>query len=136
LRVGRAYMDANREGMEWLLRYCADHGVPTQRQDAYSYAATPEGTKLVEREVRAARRLGLDVTLTTADELPFPTYGAARLANQAQLNPMDVLAELTADVRRHGGVIYENTRLTRARAGDPITVATSRGTLLAGKLIL
>src|SRR5690554_6702545 len=136
LRVGRAYMDANREGMEWLLRYCADHGVPTQSRDAYSYASTPEGTKLVEREVRAARRLGVDISLTTANELPFPTYGAARLANQAQLNPMDVLAQLAADVQKHGGVIYENTRLTRARAGNPTTVTTSNGTLLAGRLIL
>jgi glycine/D-amino acid oxidase-like deaminating enzyme/nitrite reductase/ring-hydroxylating ferredoxin subunit len=137
LRVGRAYMDANREGMEWLLRYCADHGVPTQRHDAYSYASTPEGTKLVEREVRAARRLGLDVSMTTANELPFPTYGAARLANQAQLNPMDVLAQLAADVRKHGGAVYENTRLTRARVGRPSTVVTtSRGDLRAGRLIL
>lgn len=136
LRVGRAYMEANREGKEWLLRYCDDHGVPTQRHDAYSYASTPEGTKLVAREVRAARRLGLDVTMSTTLELPFPTYGAARLADQAQLNPMDVLAELAADIRRHGGVIYENTRITRARAGNPTTVTTSRGTILAGRLIL
>src|SRR5690554_3410671 len=34
LRVGRAYMEGNREGMEWLLRYCADHGIPTQKRDA------------------------------------------------------------------------------------------------------
>lgn len=137
LRVGRAYVEANREGMEWLLRYCADHGIPTQRRDAYSYAGTPSGRTLVEREVRAARRLGLDVTLTTADELPFPTYGAARLANQAQVNPMDVLAELATDVQAHGGVIYEETRLTGARVSQPTAlVATSRGELRARRLIL
>src|SRR5690554_450426 len=79
LRVGRAYVEANREGMEWLLRYCDDHGVPAQRRDAYTYAGTPEGTRKVEREFRAARRLGLDAEMADADELPYPTYGAVRL---------------------------------------------------------
>ncbi|MHA6694706.1 FAD-dependent oxidoreductase [Homoserinimonas sp. A520] len=136
LRVGRAYVEANREGMEWLLRYCDDHGIPTQRRDAYSYAGTPDGARVVERELRAARRLGLDATMAAADELPYRTYGAVRLADQAQINPMDVLAELANDVQARGGVIHEHTRLTRARAGDPTVVGTSRGDLLAGKLIL
>ena len=136
LRVGRAYVEANREGMEWLLRYCDDHGIPTQRRDAYSYAGTPGGARVVERELRAAQRLGLDATMATADELPYATYGAVRLAGQAQVNPMDVLAELANDVQAHGGVIYEHARLTRARAGDPTLVDTSRGELHAGKLIL
>jgi glycine/D-amino acid oxidase-like deaminating enzyme/nitrite reductase/ring-hydroxylating ferredoxin subunit len=136
LRVGQAYVEANREGMEWLLRYCDDHGVPAQRRDAYTYAGTPEGTRKVERELRAARRLGLDVEMVDADELPYPTYGAVRLAGQAQVNPMDVLAELANDVQAHGGVIYEHTRLTAAKAGDPTLVVTSRGSLRAGKLIL
>ncbi|HEU4806955.1 MAG TPA: FAD-dependent oxidoreductase [Homoserinimonas sp.] len=136
LRVGRAYVEANREGMEWLLRYCDDHGIPTQRRDAYSYAGTPDGTRVIERELRAARRLGLDATTADAEELPYPTYGAVRLADQAQINPMDVLAELARDVRAHRGVIYEHTRLTRARAGNPSTVDTSRGELFADRLIL
>ncbi|MEX1079418.1 MAG: FAD-dependent oxidoreductase [Homoserinimonas sp.] len=137
LRVGRAYLESNREGMEWLLRYCRDNGIPVQRRDAYSYAGTPGGTKLVEREARAARRLGLDAIMTTADELPYPSYGAVRLADQAQINPMDVLARLATDVQEHGGVIYERTALTGAHAGKlTTTVTTARGRLLASQLIL
>jgi glycine/D-amino acid oxidase-like deaminating enzyme/nitrite reductase/ring-hydroxylating ferredoxin subunit len=137
LRVGRAYVEANREGMEWLLRYCDDHGIPTQRRDAYSYAGTPSGRKVVEREVRAAQRLGVDATLATADELPFPTYGAARLANQAQINPMDVLAEMAVDLQEHGGVIFEQTRLMRVRVDNPTSLlTTSRGELRADRLVL
>ena len=37
--VAAAYVDANREGMEWLLRFCDDHGVPFQRRTAVTYAA-------------------------------------------------------------------------------------------------
>ncbi len=32
-KVVRAYVDGNREGMEWLLRFCEDHDVPVQRPD-------------------------------------------------------------------------------------------------------
>ena len=136
VRTARAYLDANREGMEWLLRYCHDHGVPFQRRDAFSYAGTSNGATSVEREFRAAQRLGLEVTMDGADELPYQTFGAVRLAGQAQLNPMDVLAELARDVREHGAVIYEHTALKDARTGDPTLVSTSRGQLLAGRLIL
>src|ERR1700712_5809678 len=38
-KVGRAYVEANREGMDWLLRFCADHGVEGQRRSAVTYAA-------------------------------------------------------------------------------------------------
>ena len=31
-KVAGAYVDANREGMEWLLRFCEDHGVAVQRR--------------------------------------------------------------------------------------------------------
>lgn len=136
LRTARAYVEANREGMQWLLRYCDDHGIPTQRRDAYSYAGTPDGVTAVQRELQAARRLGLEATADDAAELPFRTYGAVRLAEQAQLNPMDVLAELARDLRSHGAVIFEHTRLVRARAGDPNRLTTSRGELTAGRLIL
>ena len=37
--VASAYLDANREGMEWLLRFGDDHGVAVQRRDAVTYAA-------------------------------------------------------------------------------------------------
>ena len=136
LRNAKAYVEANREGMEWLLRYCNDHGIPAQRRDAYSYAGTEDGVVAVRRELRAARRLGLNATEDAADELPFKTYGALRLANQAQINPMDVLAALAADVRRHGGVIHEGVRVQGVRAGTPVFVETNRGVFLAEKLVL
>ncbi|MCU1518172.1 MAG: FAD-dependent oxidoreductase, partial [Pseudarthrobacter sp.] len=39
-----AYVEANREGQAWLLRYLDERGVPYQRRDAYTYAATAQGT--------------------------------------------------------------------------------------------
>ena len=47
--VVEAYVEANLEGQEWLLRFCSDHGAPVQTRDAITYAST-------ESEVKSARR--------------------------------------------------------------------------------
>jgi glycine/D-amino acid oxidase-like deaminating enzyme/nitrite reductase/ring-hydroxylating ferredoxin subunit len=135
-RTAQAYVDGNREGMNWLVRYCEEHGVAVQRRDAYSYAATADGLTRVGEEYLASSSLGLDVRRVGALDVPFPTFGAVVLANQAQFDPMDVLAALARDFRKHGGIICEGVRVTRAHAGSPTVVTTTSGVVRAEYLIL
>jgi len=60
-RVARAYLEANREGQAWLLRFCEDHGVPFERRDAVTYAPDRRSLDSARSEHEAARHLGLDV---------------------------------------------------------------------------
>ncbi len=136
LKNAQAYVDGNREGMEWLLRYCAEHGVPVERRDAVTYAGTPAGGARVEEEYQAARMLGLDVTRDALLDTPFATHGAVRLANQAQFDPMDVLTALAVDLRRHGGRIVEGVRVLGVRASSPAQVRTTLGTVRGRRVVL
>ena len=136
VKTARAYVDGNREGMEWLLRYCLQHGVAVQRRDAFSYASTPAGVDRVEEEFRAGRSLGLDVTRDYALDVPFPSFGAVRLADQAQFDPMDVLAALARDFRSHGGQLIEETRVRSVRPAEPTRVSSDRGAVFGDKVIL
>ena len=43
--------------------------------------------------------------MTDAVELPFPSYAAVCLPGQLQFNPVDVLAALTEELRRAGGLV-------------------------------
>ena len=70
--VAAAYLDGNRAGQQWLRTYCAEHEIPTEQRDAYTYAGTPAGASAVRREFDIARRLGLPVQMTDAVELPTP----------------------------------------------------------------
>jgi glycine/D-amino acid oxidase-like deaminating enzyme/nitrite reductase/ring-hydroxylating ferredoxin subunit len=106
------YVEANREGQQWLLRYCAEHGVPTEACAAVTYAQTPAATEAVRREYEACRTAGLDVEWVDDLDVPFETHGAVRLPDQAQVDPVAVLAALTADALDHGVAIFENTRVT------------------------
>ncbi|MEF2975847.1 FAD-dependent oxidoreductase [Subtercola sp. YIM 133946] len=114
--ITQAYVDSNRAAQQWMLDYTSARGVAVQLRDAISYAGTPDGTETVEREYRVARSVGLDVRLRDELDLPFPMFGAVVLPEQAQFDPMHVLAALAADVRELGGVIVEGARVTGVRA--------------------
>jgi glycine/D-amino acid oxidase-like deaminating enzyme len=134
--IVQAYVDANLEGLAWMSRYADDHGIPIQRKDAVSYAATREGVPTVDREYEIAKAVGLPVRKATDLGVPFETHAAVVLPDQAQFDPMDVLATLAADVRAHGGRIFEGVRVQRAKAGDPVQVFTNKGTLRAAHLLV
>ncbi|WP_433662560.1 FAD-dependent oxidoreductase [Nocardia sp. CA-128927] len=129
----RAYVDANREGQQWLLRFCADHGIDTQRAAAFTYAQTPSGTARVEAELAACRVGGLDARWVDELELPFPTYGSVCVEDQAQFDPMAVLRGVADAAEAHGAVIFENTRVTGVK-GD--VVQTEHGDIRAGTVVL
>jgi glycine/D-amino acid oxidase-like deaminating enzyme/nitrite reductase/ring-hydroxylating ferredoxin subunit len=118
-RVAGAYVDANREGQQWLLRFCADHGVDVQRRPAVTYAAAPAERSRVSEEHRACRTLGLDASWHDVLDVPFPNHGAVVLPDQAQLDPVEALARLAEELRRHGGTLHQHHRVVRASLTDP-----------------
>lgn len=135
--VREAYVDANRQGMEWLLQFCEDHAVAYQRQDAVTFAAVPSEVRQVHDEHEAAQALGLPTRLVEDLDVPFPVYGATVLADQAQFDPWDVLAALVTQVRLHGGTVHEDCRVTGvSKAGDPVVTLESGQELRADRVVL
>ncbi len=110
-KVASAYLDANREGMEWLLRFCDDHGVPVQRRPTATYAADESEVSSVRDEHDAATSLGLDLAWHDTLDVPFPHRGGTVLADQAQFDPMDALAALVDQLRAHGGTLHQGLRV-------------------------
>ena len=136
-RVVSAYLDANREGQQWLLRFCEDHDVPFQTRDAVTYAADgTTGLRRARREHDAAVSLGLPVRWEEELPVPFPHAGATVLPDQAQLDSMDVLAALTQQVRAHGGVVVEGRRVVSvSRTGEP-TLTLQDGSQVRGQTVV
>ena len=131
-----AYVEANREGQSWLLRYLDEHHVPYQRRDAYTYATTAQGAERILEELGAATTAGLDVEYVSDARLPFPIQGALLLTDQAQINPMDVLDALLRDVRARGGSVVGGTRLRNVSGSGPLVVHTAQGTVTANDVVL
>lgn len=124
--LAAAYLDGNREGQAWLLRYCTDNGVAVQREDAYSYAQSPDGVDAAREELASAKLAGADAEWADDADVPFPFHGGARLRDQAQLDPMPLLDALVAEIVAHGGRIAQGTRVRRVfKLGSGVTVHAS-----------
>lgn len=123
----RAYIEGNREGMDWVLHHCRQHGVAVQREDAYTYAQSAKGVPSVRAELAACQAAGLPVTWEDDADVPFPYHGGVRLADQAQFDPMPFLDSLVVELRERGGRLVEHARVrsvssrgggVRARVND------------------
>ncbi|MGY4103188.1 FAD-dependent oxidoreductase [Nocardia sp. R16R-3T] len=132
------YVEANREGQQWLLHYCAEHSVPIQRVPALTYAQKKSEISAVRREYEATRAAGLATTLVEELDVPFPTHGAVRLDDQAQLDPMALLASLAADIEARGAPIFESSRAKGVHSGkhDQLVIETEHGDIVARTAIL
>lgn len=128
-RVVAAYAEGSAEGMDWLLRYCDSRGVPYQRREALTYATTAEGRDRVEAELAAARRAGVPVGWRRRTDLPLTVTGAIGLAEQAQVDPLDVLGALAEDVVARGGRIVEGVRVLGLHHGAAIGSRDGRAVL-------
>ena len=123
----RGYVTGNTEGRDWLLRYCADHGLDAQRQDDYAYAQQPDGVDTAKAVLAACREAGLDSAEWADDaDVPFPFHGGVRLPDQAQIDPVPVLATLVAELRGHGGTVLEGVRATAVNGTHPVRVTAER----------
>ncbi|WP_069161047.1 FAD-dependent oxidoreductase [Nocardia altamirensis] len=133
-----AYVEANRAGQQWLLRFCAEQGVAVQHAPAYTYAQSEAENATVRAEYDATRQAGLPTELLTEFDAPFPAHHAVRLADQAQLDPMALLAALAARVESHAAPIYESTRVRGVRRGrdGALVLDTEHGELGAGTVVL
>lgn len=126
--VAQSYVEANREGQGWLLRFCAENGVDVQSRDAITYAAS-SGKELQQArdEHEAAASLGLPVRWSEELPLPFSHAGGTILPDQAQFDPMDVLEVLARRFRAEGGTLVVGRRVVDvAKIGSP-TVRLDNG---------
>ncbi len=133
--VAAAYVDGNRAGMDWLLQFCAASQVPVQRRDAITYATDQRSVRQVRAEYRAARMLGLAPRWEAGfEELPYPTAGGVLVSDQAQFDPIQVLAALAAEARSLGVRIVQQQRVSGVRTHRIGLLAVQRVQTPAGAL--
>ena len=112
------YVAANRAGFDWLDQRRQDRGVDCawEERPAFTYAVHAASLPAIDREVDLLSVAGLDAEKTDPG-LPLPTAGSARLADQAQFDPVAFLHDLAAEVVELGGAVCEGVRVTGLRDG-------------------
>lgn len=136
--AARKYVEAGREGQAWLRRYCDDNGLLVEDRHATTYAGTRVGEVRARAELLAARTVGLEAEWTNDVELPFEVRGAVRMEDQFQVDAMELLSSLTADVVAAGAGLHEGARVTGVDRGEErVTLTTDGGAVVdAGRVVL
>lgn len=130
------YVAANRHAMTWLLELAADLDVPVQRADAVTFAGTAQQAGAVQREARLAASAGLAVRWQGRWDGPVENHGAALLPDQAQCDPVDLLAALVREVQDAGATVHEGRRLTHlSLAGRPEARLADGSSIRAGEVV-
>jgi glycine/D-amino acid oxidase-like deaminating enzyme/nitrite reductase/ring-hydroxylating ferredoxin subunit len=134
----RAYVDANRDGAEWLRAFIAEAGVPLSRRIAYSYAQSADGVEAVRAESAAAAEAGLPVRRVLPDEgsAPFPFVEAIALDDQAAIDPFALLVALANAFVGTGGTLHTHARVTRVHTVPRAAVDTAQGRVSADNVVL
>jgi nitrite reductase/ring-hydroxylating ferredoxin subunit len=134
----RAYVEANRAGMEWLTAFAESAGVTFTRRTDHSYAQGPDGAEIVRDQHAAAREAGLPTRMLAATTLPkttFPVAAAVALDDQVAIDPVAVVGALAAELIEAGGTLHTGVRATGTRA-IPGRVDTVSGPLFGDHIVL
>lgn len=126
--TARSYVEGNREGMEWVLHHCGNHGIDVQREDAYTYAQSARGVPSARAEWLACSAVGLPVTWDDRADVPFSYHGGVRLPEQAQFDPVPFLDSLVVELLDRGARLAEGARVRKvAGSGDGLRVHVNTG---------
>ncbi|WP_217178618.1 FAD-dependent oxidoreductase [Streptomyces sp. AC495_CC817] len=134
----RAYVDANRDGMQWLTAFAESSDVPYSTVTDHSYAQGPAGFDTLRAQYDAAREAGLPARMLSAAELPapFPLARAVALDDQATIDPVLVAQALARRLLASGGTLHDRIRVTAAHAAPDTRVETTAGPLFARHVVL
>ena len=107
------------------------------RVDGYLFLSPEHGEDMLDRELAAARRAGLNtVTKMSRAPLTFDTGPCLQFPNQGQFHPLKYLAGLAEAIEKAGSRIYTGTHAQRIAGGKPATVTTERGTVTADAVVV
>jgi glycine/D-amino acid oxidase-like deaminating enzyme/nitrite reductase/ring-hydroxylating ferredoxin subunit len=106
---------SHRAAIDCIESFVAREGVDCdfRRLDGYLVLGDGQSADLLEHELAAARRAGLDDVEHVGDIVlgVGPRRPALRFPRQGELHPMRYMAALASAIQREGGIIYTNARV-------------------------
>ena len=107
-----------------------------ERVNGYLFLAPSDEEELLDRELAAAQRAGLNVDKLARIPLPVERLPGLRFPNQAQFHPLRYLAGVETALVRDGGRIFTSTHADAVVGGLPATVQAGRHMVSAQAVIV
>jgi glycine/D-amino acid oxidase-like deaminating enzyme/nitrite reductase/ring-hydroxylating ferredoxin subunit len=106
------------------------------RVDGYLFLSPTEDVTLLDAELSAARRFGIEVERLERAPLDYETGPCLRFPNQAQFHPLKYLAGLARAIQRDGGRIHCDTHADDITGGAQARVTAGRYTVSADAIVV
>ncbi len=108
-----------------------------ERVDAYLFVPPGDSTEVLDKELEAARKAGLEVEhIANAPIKAYDTGPCIRYSNQAQIHPLKYIAGLAKAITKYGGQIFTDTHVTQVNGGEDGHVETEIGAVVMAKAIV
>ncbi|MDZ4858354.1 MAG: FAD-dependent oxidoreductase [Candidatus Hydrogenedentes bacterium] len=106
--------------------------------DGYLFAPPDESQDIIDRELEAAHRAGLESVrkIARAPIRDFDTGPCLLFPNQAQFHPLRYLAGLAEAIVRGGGRIFSQTHADRIEGGHPARVSAGDYTVTSQAIVV
>jgi glycine/D-amino acid oxidase-like deaminating enzyme/nitrite reductase/ring-hydroxylating ferredoxin subunit len=136
----RQYAEANEAAIHFIENLVKEKNIDCDfcHQASYVYTQSEDYVEKIEKEVKAASKLGLKASYETKLELPFDIKAAIKFDNQAQFHPIKYLLTIAKEIPGDGSYIFEGTKVIDVENGeDSCAVVTSGGNrVTAAKVII
>lgn len=133
------YADANQWAIEHIRETVATHSIDCDffEEKALTYTMSPDKLWEIEKEVDAAKKLGLPASLEFPSGQNFPIAGAIQLTGQARFHPRKYLLDLAKRFIANGGTIVEGARALKVTEdAEGVEVETTQGVIRCKQLVL
>lgn len=127
IELAEQYAKANQLAIDQYRRVIRGEHIDCDFMECPAYLYSTTDTQLLEQELKAATRLGIDAAITTQTELPFPVAAALRFDGQASFHPLKFLQAMAQPLD-----IYEHTPVL---AVDGHRLITNHGIVTAQHVI-
>ena len=98
------YAMANQQALQMYDKIIEEQSISCHYEKLPAYIYSLLNPSKIEKEVDAAKSLGIDAEFTTETTLPFTVKGAVKFNGQAQFNPLEFLQVIIKPLK-----IYEQT---------------------------
>ena len=99
--VAKMYYQANSDALSMYQKLCKNIDCDFELKTNYVYSVN--NLRKLEKELDAARKLGIDMDFASSVALPISTVGAVYCKNQAQFNPLKFLYTIARDMHIRQG---------------------------------
>lgn len=122
------YARANEQAIKLYKKIIEEKKIDCNFEEKPAYIYTRSDITPIEKEVKAASSLQINVEFTKKSTLPFAVEGMVKFDNQAQFQPLDFLKAIAKEL-----TIYEHTK---ALSIEDQVVYTENGNITADHIIM